>query len=179
MTPMLTRAVAVAVLAGVLASAAAAQVDAPEGFRSSVRLAPIASDVARKPMAVYCARDDGSWETLMESVDAPIDSTGYAPYDEDAVYLAPEECRRLEGWLRGKNVPTLTGFGFSTLTLTHEATHARGVDDEGATDCAALAVMPRVLRVHFKVRKPATLKAVMAAAWRKHKLSGPAYQGNC
>lgn len=165
------------VLAGVLATPVAA---APDGFRDSVRLSPIAAEIAGKPAAVYCARSFTAWDGLIRPLGGdPAKVPGYVPPSDDVAYLNTTTCQRLEGWLRGKNIPKLEQFGWSVLTLVHESMHMRGLDDEGETDCAALAEMPRVLRVHFKVRKPLTLRYVLAAAWRKHKLSGPAYQGTC
>lgn len=169
--------VALLVLAGVLVAPATAA--APEGFRESGRLAPIAAALSGKDVAVECGRTDDAWDALMLSIDAPASATGYAPTDTGVIYLNPVTCRWLEGWLRGKNMPTLERLGWSVLTITHESMHVRGYTNEGATDCAALAAMPSVLRVHFKIRKAATVKTVMAAAWRKHKLSGPVYQGGC
>lgn len=167
------------VVAAAIASSAAA---VPDGFRASARLSPIAAEISGKPAEVYCASGASPWATwltLMRSVNAPPASTGYVPPTDDVAYLSPDTCQELEGWIRGKNIPKLEQLGWSVLTLVHESMHVRGLDNEGETDCAALAAMPRVLRVHFKVRKPAVLKTVMVAAWKKHRLSGPAYQGNC
>lgn len=85
-------------------------------------------------------------------------------YVASEVFLSPSTCRALEGWLRGKNVPTLKQLAIQSLTLVHELMHTRGIRGEGDAECAALRALPGVLRVHFHVRDAVTLRKVMQLA---------------
>jgi hypothetical protein len=102
----------------------------------------------------------------------PRDKRGEARY-------SPWVCQRLEGWLRGKNVPTRYLFAASTLTFLHELVHARGVRDESVADCTALREMPGVLGRYFGVKRATTLRALMALAWQEHRLKPASYQTVC
>ena len=166
-------------LATALPAATAAA--APEGFRETTRLQPIA--VALSPAAlVYCSMSNTAWQADITVRFPSLDWTrvgGYRARGTSDVRLAPWTCRALEGWLRGKSVPTLTMLGRHALTLTHELMHTRGINDESETDCAALREMPAMLRTWFKVRNTVTLRTIMAAAWADHRSKPAAYRTVC
>lgn len=153
----------------------------PEGFRESARLGPIASAVAGAPAAVYCARTTPAWAAQIAATGGgdPRLIGGYAMVAESAMHLSPWTCRQLEGWLRGKSVPTLAQFAGSTLLLVHEAIHLRGTTDESVTQCTALRDLPGVLTRRFGVKRAKTRRAIMAAAWRLHRSSPAEYRRLC
>ena len=153
-----------AVLVVVVVPAAAAA--APSGFRETSRLQPIASAVSPGAI-VYCSRSEDLWRTDVSErfPGAPSWSRVGAYYVGSEVFLSPFACRALEGWLRGKNVPTLQYLAVYSLTLVHELMHARGIVSERAADCAALKVLPGVLRTYLHVRNAVTLRRVVRLAW--------------
>lgn len=85
----------------------------------------------------------------------------------------------LEGWLRGKNAPPIRDLATSVFLLVHESMHLRGITDESAADCTALKLLPTVLRKNFGVKKAATMKTMMAAAWAAHRASSAEYKRLC
>jgi hypothetical protein len=166
----------VVALVGVSSAAAA-----PEGFRETTRLQPIVSALA-PGTTVYCSSGEAQWQVVAEQrfpdakwskVGAYTDTGGGLPPE---MFLNPWACRTLEGWLRGKNTPTLRYMAVYSLTLVHELMHARGVHDERTADCRALTLLPSVLRTHFRVRQPATVRAIMAHAVADNRAKPPAYR---
>ena len=166
------------VLLSALALAATASA-APDGFRESVRLSPIASGVAGRPVTVWCARTPVIWRDAVQALDPSLSGTtrGLAGVpDADSMQLAPWVCRTLEGWLRGKGAPTPENLGREILTLVHESVHLRGIVDEGVTTCTALPLVPGIARASFKIRSAKVLRAVVQAAWADVR---GAYRGPC
>lgn len=142
---------------------------APTGFTSAPRLAPAASFVAGKPIAVYCAKTQYDWQQY----GATSREKGLAVPGSSEIKLAPDVCR----YLRAPKVQD--GFAGSLLVLVHEAIHARGTKDEGVTDCAAVHEMPRVAVKFFSVKAGKQLRAVMADAWTLRAREAPAYRTVC
>ena len=169
------------VLLAALALTAAASA-APDGFRESARLTPIASGVTGRPVTVWCARTPAIWrDTVVPLYPGQRWATlnGYAMVNEPATYLAPWVCQTLEGWLRGKSAPTPEVLGRRLLTLVHEAIHLRGILDEGVTDCTALSLVPGVARASFRIRSAKVLHAVVRAAQDEHNESPVKFRGSC
>jgi hypothetical protein len=161
-------------VAGVVTAAATA---APNGFRETSRLQPIAAAVSPGAV-VYCSMNATSWAADVEARFPALPWQRIDGYRHDAeARLAPWICRGLEGWLRGKNVPTLKNLAVYTLTFTHELMHIRGIKDEGDADCAALRAMPTMLRARFGIKRAVTLRTIMRHAWDEHYGKPPAYQG--
>ncbi len=174
---------ALAVLVAAALAASAPVAAAPDGFRDSIRLQPIANDLS-PGASVYCSRGEAQWkaEVTVRFPTAPTWSRVGAYYETGGglppeVFLSPWACRSLEGWLRGKNTPTLQYLAVYALALVHELMHTNGISGEREAECAALKRLPAVLRDHLRVRKPATLKAVMRLAWADNRSSPAAYQG--
>lgn len=159
----------------------AALLGTPEGFRDSVRLEPIAGTVV-PGVSVYCPRTEAVWRTEVGNrfPEAPWNRVGgfyeTGAGGPDELYLSPWGCRALEGWLRGKNTPTLRYLAVYGLTFVHELMHLRGIAGERDADCAALKALPGVLRTHFKVRSAATMRRVMAYAWADNRAKPAAYR---
>lgn len=155
----------VAVVAFVLVSATTAGAAAPAGFSSSPRLAPAASFVAGKPVAVYCANTEYDWKQFLETTGRTgSDANGSAVPGSSEVKLSPSLCTNLRLQLAGKTVRNVA-LGPSILALVHESIHDRGEANEGATDCAAVHEMARVAVKFFHVKAGKQLRAVMAATW--------------
>lgn len=151
---------------------------APEGFRDSTRLTPVASELAGRPVLVRCARTKDAWVALLNEYDVPS-ARGLVLPEQDAAYLSTNACRNLEGWLRGKAVPTVATLGVDAFILAHESMHLRGLLNEHDTDCAALKALPQVLRVSFRVKSTRNVLFAVRSAQAAHDSSPPAYAGPC
>jgi hypothetical protein len=150
------------VLAAVAASAAVA---APTGYRDTTRLQPIGQALSPGTL-VYCSSGEAQWQADV-SVRFPSATRVIGYYVGGVppeVFLSPGTCRALEGWLRGKNVPTLRALAVHSLSFVHEIVHTQGVVGEREADCGALRILPGVLRVHFRVKNTVTLRKVMQLA---------------
>lgn len=170
------------VMIALLGVAATASADtAPAGFHRAMRLEPAASWVAGKSVRVWCATSKAAFTAgaAGESI-TTTDATGFA----DSVggtnaYLVPLGCAALTAWLNHRHVEDYT-FAASALLLAHEATHLRGVADEGATDCAALAKLPAMIRRFFPIKGHGIdLATLMMYAKDAHQREPDAYQGDC
>ena len=79
-----------------------------------------------------------------------------------------------------KAVDLLELLGASVEVLAHESEHLNGSSDEGATECLALAVLPKFLRAEFAVTTAAAQKTAMRGAWARHRAAeqwSAAYRG--
>ncbi|MCR4340517.1 MAG: hypothetical protein NUW01_11620, partial [Gemmatimonadaceae bacterium] len=144
---------------------------APDGFRESVRLTPIAAEIAGKPVLVRCAQTFDAWAAQVAATGGgnPYQIGGYTLVADGETHLSPWTCQHIEGWLRGKNVPSLARFASSVLLLVHETVHLRGELDESVADCTALRELPGVLTRRFGIKRAVTRRAIMAAAWVRHR----------
>lgn len=143
---------------------------APAGFREAPALEPAASFLAGKPVGVWCGVT-----RLGERY--PI---GYARSGGDAVFVMPSlVCAPLERLRADVPVPS-DDAGYALSVLLHEAAHARGIADERAADCAALAHEAEVGIRFFGLRgKRAYLRSMMATARRSHDGADARYGGSC
>lgn len=150
-----------AVLLGAAASAGAA----PSGFQQSARLAPAATYVAGKPVAVYCAPTQAAINATV-SADATSVLGATPTIGGSDIYLAPTVCAYLNAWLNGKKVANLYGVAAAMETLAHESELARGVDDETTATCLGLRAMPRMVTTFFPLKKRESLHDLMSDAYR-------------
>ena len=163
------------VVAAAVFSAAAAT--APDGFRESARLTPIARALSIPEARVYCALTAASWRDANPG-NASWDTTdGKTVYAENAMYLAPWTCQPLELWKRGKVAPP-ADVGRALLTVGHEAVHLRRVYDERTAECTALSELRSVARTHFGIKAAKTWRQVWAGALASHAQALPE-QRNC
>lgn len=174
----MTRLLPIVVAAAVLSAAAAA---APDGFRESARLTPIAQALSVPDAKVYCALTPASWRDAHPDNErwAAIWSTRNGEVDVDAriAYLAPWTCQPLELWKRGKAV-RLADVGKAMLTLGHESAHLRGILDERSAECTALKELRSVAGAHFGIKSATTWRQVWAGALASHARALPE-QRNC
>jgi hypothetical protein len=163
----------IALAALVLVSATSASASAPAGFNEAVKLEPAASFVAAKPVTVYCANSEYTWEQY----GGTSTEHGLATPGSSEIKIDPDGCRYLRTALNMHKIPD--GFGAALLVLVHESIHARGETDEGITDCDAVREMPRVAVKFFGVKAGKQLRAVMANAWRYRGGESAAYRTVC
>lgn len=165
-------------IALVIAGSAAA---APDGFRESVRLTPIARSLSVPEAKVYCALTPASWRDAHPGNErwASIWSTtdGTTGVEDHIAYLAPWTCQPLELWKRGK-VVKLADVGKALLALGHESVHLRGILDERTAECTALKELRSVARTHFGIKAVKTWRQVWAGALASHAQALPE-QRNC
>ena len=153
---------AVSAAAVALASPAAA----PPGFARSEPLTARATRVAATDAVVYCARDFRAWAAFMRQnglgqIAAEID--GLTRIERGETFLHPRVCLRLGRWLSGRPVP-LEPLADAIFTFAHEAAHLTGLVNECAADRWAVARLARVARVHFGIRDPDRVRALVRLA---------------
>jgi hypothetical protein len=158
-----------------LLSAAVLSFVAPSGFYEAHALERVASFIAGKPATIYCARTTAGWSAYTVPIYGDVNINGTTYPGSSETLLAPPVCANLAAPRR--TAPYL--LAASILTLTHEAIHQRGEADEGRTECAAMHEMPRVAVKFFGVAPGKMLRALMADAWRYHRLKAPAFRAVC
>ena len=167
-------------IVGVLVSAlvlSAAAFAAPDGFRESSRLTPIAQALSVPDASVYCALTPASWRDANPGDASWATLNGKTVYVDNAMYLAPWVCQPLERWKRGKTAP-LADVGRAMLTLSHEAAHLRLVYDERTAECSALSELRSIARTYFGIKTAKTWRQVWAGALASHARALPE-QRNC
>lgn len=148
------------------------------GTHEEPRLEAAASYVAGKPVSVWCADSREAWTALVVPFGGSPNANGFSFVGGTEAYFSVPVCDELLEWPR-------TSLGRGVLTLSHEATHLRGVRDESATECAALAFVPAVAsgwyvtRDYFENMTPWVLRDVVDAAWASHRALPPAYTRDC
>lgn len=136
----------------------------PEGFFHSWRLSPIAQKMGDEQAMVYCARNAGEWTNFLTdypNLDPKI-SVGLTYFETPEMFLAPQICRTLENWKRGRSVGRRT-LAFAILVFSHEIQHLRGERDELDAQCRAARTLASTMRVHFGVKNAAKRRALVAS----------------
>ena len=173
-------ALCVAALASVCVPAARA--DVPAEFVSRPALAARAVFVTAKPVTVLCATNAAVWQTALAQTHEVADVLAFSDaIGGSTISLAPQVCAPLLAKVNGHAV-NLHTFGAAVEVLAHESEHIAGSVDEGATECAALAILPRFLRADFGIKNAHTLSLVMVGAWDEHRGAeafSAAYRGLC
>lgn len=129
----------------------------PDGFAHRPKLSAPASDVAGKPVAVYCARTETVWGDFLAANGNSPNAAGVANIQAGVTYMAPSVCsillRRLYETRKTPKRKRITLFELSLnmFTLVHESAHLRGIRDEIAADCYAMSQIERVARRYFRV----------------------------
>lgn len=117
------------------------------GWKSTT-LEAAASDVAGRPIQVWCEDSIYDWVVSHRVADA----AGYwNPYRPDWIFLGPGQCETLLEYLQLRKADEvgIRDLASALLTLAHEATHARLYGgDEGLVDCTAMPLV-RGLAVRF------------------------------
>lgn len=104
---------------------------ADERARTEERLSREASRIAERPVRIEC---DESYSFT----GAATDAAGVAFRNRALALLAPDICRTLYDVAVRGETPGRDQTGWAIAVLAHEATHLRGVRDEGLTECYAL-----------------------------------------
>jgi hypothetical protein len=162
-----------------LVAALAVALAIPSGFTLSPKLSAPASFVAGKPASVYCAA------TMADYTAADHAATGatgvgaaYTFVGTSQSFLSTWVCSYLNRWGAKKPV-TRYHLAAALLVLAHEAELESGVSDDSLADCAALAVMPQVVRRFFPLRAVYTMHGLMSDAWAAHDREPPDYLTHC
>ena len=116
----------------------------------------IATEVAGKPVAVYCERDWYPWIKYFET--GGINGTwvqGFTVLAVPTVFISPRECETLWALQNGESVGTYYAAS-AIFTLAHEGVHQRGIADEGVTDCTAMPLVAGIAVKYFGVTETIT-----------------------
>jgi hypothetical protein len=166
---------------GLTALAGPATAAEPGFFRSSMLSDP-AFYVAGWNVPVYCTYDSVAWSRV-RSVYRRADAGGLYTYagGRGRIYLAPKVCSIVLGLMRGERIWPWGALDRSdaALTLVHVFFHARGVVNQGRTECEALRRLPGVAVRYLNVKPGNDLRAFIAAAWKAHRLKPAAYTSVC
>jgi hypothetical protein len=136
----------------------------------------VASHIAHKHVDAHCWSFD-DWSSLDDEVaalyhhGAEFRASGFANIGADSIELDPYTCttlailqvRALDNDYRRYAL----GFAEAVDTLAHEATHARGIDNEARTECYAIQLVPETARM---LGLPARIGRLFAnAMWRNYR----------
>jgi hypothetical protein len=139
----------------------------------------IASEVAGKPVAVWCEDNASDWDryaiTGANGIGANV--FGFTFLNTPVVYLSPQRCIPLRLAIDyGYRELGIIYLAAGLHTLTHEAVHQRGITAEGAADCTALPLIPSIAERYFGVSQTIvvqqtrtvarTLRRKIAGKWR-------------
>lgn len=118
------------------AVAAALAGTAQAGNQPHPTLDAIASEVAGRPVSVWCETDWDDWHTM---TGGRFPGAFVRSLTDTVAYMGPLRCTDLTAAVSGSASVTQLGGGLQALL--HEAVHLRGVLDEGETDCTALGLV--------------------------------------
>lgn len=125
------------------------------GNYADPRLDAVASEVAGKPVQVWCETSIIDWVTIGAG-----NYSGFTFIGIPIVYIAPRQCETLHALLSRENIGSYYAAS-AILTLAHEAVHQRGVLNEGETDCLALPLVPTLAVKHFGIPATVTVNTVV------------------
>jgi hypothetical protein len=151
------------------------------------RVTEIASDVAGRPVDIFCEVQE-DWEADPVQAVAP-DAWGYTRFDPrtgQPLYAAlePRTCGYLLLLIQDPNERSglhgregYYGEARALLSLLHEANHLRGLRSESAAECRALGLVPAFARALGADRAHVT--KLVRLAHRVHGMLSPEYQIGC
>lgn len=132
--------------AGPISAAAAAAANRPNSIFDLA-----ASEVAGKPVSVWCENSWVAWIQMRQAAGLSPEGTGFTRAGgAPIVYLSPEICFSLYSLLARESIGTYHA-ARALLVLAHEAVHQRGIVNEGEADCTALPLLPGLAVRHFGV----------------------------
>lgn len=143
-----------------------------------------ASQLAGKPVAVHCLRDQSFAPDLLGYVKGMQHTDGTIVYD-DVIRLPASTCRRLVALLAGTPRPRIrddeweaTLDGQALETLTHEATHLRlSSGDEALVECETTRNWWQAVKgLRLAAHRDRDLERAMRHA---HHETLPDYQASC
>ena len=161
-------AVAAAVLAVAAGSAAAENLPNPVFDQ-------VATEVAGKPVSVFCETDWYPWIKFFEEDGINGGGiNGFTSLASPIVFVSPRQCETLWALQSGASVGTYYAAS-AVFTVAHEAVHQRGITDEGVTDCTALPLVPGLVVKYFGISElvserylaPKTIKRVVKVGKQK------------
>lgn len=154
--------------------------------RVEPRISAIATNLAGRVVAVRCwstadwDRLDREWEQYVGRGLAA--TAGYVRRSaRERLQLSPLTCSRLvafiySGWRPTNRQPAQRDrLGAALRTLTHEAQHSRGIDDEQVAECRGIQLVRPVARLLGATRDYAAF--IAGAAWKRNYGAGdPTYR---
>ena len=170
-----------------LALAATADVSAARYPVHFPRVTEIASEVAGRPVDVFCEVQEDWIADPVQAV-AP-DAWGYTRFDPrtgEPLYAAlePRTCGYLLLLIQDPNERSglhgregYYGEARALLSVLHEANHLRGLRSESAAECRALSLVPTTARALGADRAHVT--KLVKLARRVHGMLSPEYQIGC
>lgn len=135
----------------------------------------IASEVAGKPVSVYCETDWFVWIKAFESIGVNGGGiNGFTNLSTPTVFVSPRQCETLWALHARENVGTYYAAS-AVFTLAHEAVHQRGITDEGVTDCTAMPLVAGIAVRYFGIAEfvtqtylvPKTIKRTVVVGKKK------------
>jgi hypothetical protein len=138
------------------------------------QLDAFASEVAGKPVHVWCEDDWAVWDQVAYSNGIVGHYLGgFTNPAEPVVYVNPSVCEALQIGLVlgpfGYRHAGLAYYAQAILVLAHEAVHQRGIDDEAQTECTALPLAVPMAAKHLRL--PMTVSTTRIVKVRK-KING-------
>lgn len=131
-----------------------------DAYKLTPALAPLMSDLAGKPVVVYCSSGTANG------------AAGRSNVGGRSVLFAQPVCETLLG--KSKK----PWWSLALVTVAHEAEHLKGITDESEADCNALKVAAKVGIVYYKLTRK-QLHKIMDQAWAEHRAQPPEYRTRC
>ena len=155
-----------AVLAAVVVGLAFGTGVASAGNWSHPTLDAVASEVAGKPVSVWCETHWSEWIHLGDDFGEDWSFLdGFTVLSQPIIFISPSHCLTLHAILDREDVGSFLAAS-SLLTLAHEAVHQRGIQNEGETDCTALPLVPGLATRHLGI--PATIsESRTSSRWKR------------
>lgn len=108
----------------------------------------ISSEVAGKPITVWCETSELDWGAYELRVGAAL--YGFTFLNQPVTYLSPATCNTLHFALTyGYKEVGIIYLANAVTTLVHEAVHQRGITDERVTECTALPLVMPTMEKYF------------------------------
>jgi hypothetical protein len=142
----------------------------------------LVSEVAGKPVTVWCENSPYDWDRFVYSYSggAQIGASmyGFTYMTTPVVYLSPQRCQPLTLALQyGYAEVGAIYLAAGLHTLIHEAAHQRGYTDEGQAECYALPLVAPLAERYFGLARTITvpmtqtvtrtMRRKIAGRWRK------------
>jgi hypothetical protein len=141
----------------------------------------LASEVAGKPVSVWCEESPADWDRFVYAYSGGgqigAGMYGFTYLFSPVVYLSPQRCQPLTLALQyGYSEVGVIYLAAGLHTLIHEAAHQRGYTDEGQAECYALPLVAPMAERYFRLSRTInvpttqtvtrTMRRKIAGRWR-------------
>lgn len=121
---------------------------ATAGNRPHPLLDQISTEVAGKPLTVWCETNELDWGAYELRVGAVL--YGFTYLSQPVTYLSPATCNTLHFAITyGYKEVGIIYLANAVTTLVHEAVHQRGISDERVAECTALPLVMPVMEKYL------------------------------